>query len=253
MAARALSRWQASGLHLLLSAALAAALLVPVLDLWFPGPLFQAVGVPRLLYVLVAVHVAIGPLLTLLVFKSGKPGMKFDLVVIGALQLAALAYGFSVVSLSRPAFIVFVVDRFELVPAGELPSAELQDARYEEFRSVPWNGPRLAAADLPQDPEERQRLIRLAPAGLDVQHFPRYYVPYAERRLQVLAHAFPLAGLRETEPETAKAVQAWVAATGAKEGNVRVLMLRARVAWVAVLVDPETAQPIVYLLGERIE
>ena len=35
----------------------------------------------------------VGPLLTLIVFRAGKPGMKFDLAVIGLVQVAALAYG----------------------------------------------------------------------------------------------------------------------------------------------------------------
>ena len=253
MGARTFSRWQASGLHLLISASIAAVSLVLILGLWFPGPLFEAAGGLGLLYLLVGVDVVLGPLLTLIVFKSGKPGMKFDLAVIGTLQVAALVYGLSVVSLARPAFVVFVVDRFELVSAVELSSEELQAARYEEFRSVPWTGPRLAAADLPEDPAERQRLVGLAASGIDVQNFPRYYVPYAERTKQVLARAVTLARLRETDPVTAKAVDAWLAASGTKPDEVRALLLRTRFAWVAVLVDPKTAQPVKYLLGERIE
>jgi cytochrome P450 len=78
-------------------------------------------------------------------------------------------------------------------------------------------------------------------------------VPYIERSKQVLARAVAPARLRETEPETAKAVDAWLAASGTKESDVRALMLRTRFAWIAVLVDPKTAQPIKYILGERIE
>lgn len=252
MGARGFSRWQAAGLHLLISATIAASSLALILGLWFPGPLFEAAGGLGLLFLLVSVDVNAGPLLTLIVFKSGKPGLKLDLAVIGALQLSALLYGLSVVSLARPAFVVFVLDRFELVAAGDLAPEELAAARFPEFRAVPWNGPRLAAADLPADPAERQKLISLAPSGIDVQHFPRYYVPYAERTQQVLARAVPLARLRETDPETAKAVDAWLASSGTKEGDVRALLLRTRFAWIAVLVDPKTAQPLQYVLGERI-
>jgi len=252
MGARVFSRWQASGLHLLISASIATLSLALILGLWFPGPLFEAAGGLGLLYLLVGVDVMLGPLLTLVVFKSGKPGLKFDLAVIGTLQLAALVYGLSVVSLARPAFVVFVLDRFELVSAVDLSSEDLQAARYEEFRSAPWTGPRLAAADLPDDPAERQSLIRLAASGLDVQNFPRYYVPYVERTKQVLARAVTVERLRQTEPETAKAVDAWLASSGTKPGSVRALLLRTRFAWIAVLVDPVTAQPVKYLTGERI-
>lgn len=252
MAARAFSRWQASGLHLAISAAIAASALALILGLWFPGPLFEAAGGLGLLYLLAGVDVVLGPLLTLIVFKSGKPGMKFDLAAIGTLQVVALAYGLSVVALARPAFVVFVLDRFELVTVVDLKPEDLAAARYEEFRSVPWTGPRLAAADLPTDPAERQRLIQLATSGLDVQNFPRYYVPYAERTQQVLARAVTVERLRATEPVTAKAVDDWLTASGTKPDEVRALLLRTRFAWIAVLVDPRTARPVKYLLGERI-
>ena len=252
MATRAWSRWQAAGLHLAISASVATGSLALMLGVWFPGPLFEAAGGLGLLYLLAGVDVVLGPLLTLIVFKSGKPGMKFDLTAIGTLQVIALAYGLSVVALARPAFVVFVLDRFELVSAVDLKPEDLAAARYEEFRSVPWTGPRLAAADVPTDPAERQRLIELALAGLDVQNFPRYYVPYAERTKQVLAHAVTIEKLRATEPETAKAVDAWLASSGTGADKVRALLLRTRFAWIAVLVDPGTAQPVKYLLGERI-
>ena len=253
MTARPFSRWQASGLRLAISAALAVAWLALLQGLWFPGPLFGAAGGQGLFYLLLGVDLVLGPLLTLIVFRSGKSGMKFDLVVLGAVQFAALAYALSVVSLARPAFVVFVLDRFELVTAVDLKPDELQAARYEEFRSVPWSGPRLAAADLPTDPAERQHLVELSAAGIDVQHFPRYYVPYAERTKQALARAVTIARLRESDPVTAKAVDAWLGSSGTKEGDVRALLLRTRFAWIAVLVDPQNAQPVKYLLGERIE
>jgi hypothetical protein len=251
MSARAFSRWQAAGLHLLICVAIAATALTVILGLWFPGPLFEAAGGIGLLYLLVGVDVSLGPLLTLIVFKSGKPGMKFDLAVIGTVQLTALVYGFSVVSLARPVFIVFVKDRFELVTAVELAPEELAAAKFPEFRSLPWNGPALAASDLPADPAERQKLIELAPSGVDVQNFPRYYVPYAERTKEILARSDSIARLRAAEPVTARAVDAYLAASGTREDEVRALLLRTRFAWIAVLVDPKTARPVKMLLGER--
>jgi hypothetical protein len=253
MSARAFNRWQAAGTHLLICLAIAATAISVILGVWFPGPLFEAAGGLGLLYILVGVDVALGPLLTLIVFKSGKPGMKFDLAVIGTVQLAALVYGCSVVALARPVFVVFVLDRFELVTAAELAPEELAQARFPEFRTLPWSGPALAAADLPTDPAERQKMIELAMSGIDVQNFPRYYVPYAQRTREVLARADTIARLRATEPVTSKAVDAWLASSGTSDEAVRALLLRTRFAWVAVLIDPGTAQPVKMLLGEKIE
>jgi hypothetical protein len=252
MTKKAFSRWQAAGTHLLISIAIAAAVVALMLWVWYPRPLFEAAGGNDLLVILVAVDVVLGPLITLVVFKSGKRGMKFDLAVIGTVQLAALAYGVYVVALARPAFIVFAKDRFELAKAVELEPAELAAAKYPQFRSAPWSGPMLAAATLPQDPAERKKLIDLSLAGLDLQHFPRYWSPYAERAQEVLAKADTIARLRTTDPETAQAVDAWLASSGTKEDEVRALLLRTRFAWVAVLIHPKTAQPVKMVLGERI-
>jgi hypothetical protein len=250
---KAISRWQAAGTHLLICVAIAAAVLTLMLSVWYPRPLFEAAGGNDLLFIVVGVDVVIGPLLTLIVFKSGKRGMTLDLVLIGLAQLMALAYGVHAVALARPAFIVFVVDRFEVATVAELEPAELAAAKYPQFRAPPWSGPTLVAADMPVDPAEFRKVIVAALSGLDLQHFPRYYVPYKERTKQVLAKADTIARLRVTEPVTAQAVDAYLASSGTKEEAVRSLMLRTRFAWVAVLVDPKTAQPVKMVLGERMD
>ena len=55
-------------------------------------------------------------------------------------QLAALVYGMSIVYLARPAFIVFVKDRFEVITAIELSAENLAEAKYPEFRGIPVTG-----------------------------------------------------------------------------------------------------------------
>jgi hypothetical protein len=252
VSAKAFSRWQAAGTHLLICVAIAAAVIAVMLGVWYPGPLFEAAGGTGMLYILVGVDVILGPLLTLIVFKSGKRGMKFDLAMIGLVQIAALVYGMHIVFLARPAFIVFVKDRFELVTAVELDPEKLAAAKYPQFRAAGWTGPKLVAADMPADPKEADKLLDAALAGLDLQHFPRYYAPYAERTRQVLARAVDVARVRATEPASAKVVDEYLSTSGTREDDVRVLMLRTRFAWVVVLIDAKTAQPVKMLLGEKI-
>jgi hypothetical protein len=247
-----LSRWQAAGLHFLICLAIAAVTVTLMLAVWYPRPLFEAAGGNDLLFILLSVDVVLGPLLTLVVFKAGKRGMKFDLWVIGLVQLAALAYGVHVVYLARPVFIVFIKDRYELATAVDLPADKLAEARYPEFRSLPLTGPVLAAADVPTDPAERQKAIEAAFAGLDLHHFPKYYVPYAERRAQVLAAAMTMERFRVAEPASARETDAWLASSGTPATSVRALLLRTRFAWIVVLVDPVTAQPVKMLVGEKI-
>ena len=90
---RRLTRWHASGAHLLISAAIAAAVLTLMLTVWYPPPLFEAAGGNDLALILIGVDVVIGPLLTLIVFKPGKRGLRFDLAAIAVFQLAAARAG----------------------------------------------------------------------------------------------------------------------------------------------------------------
>src|SRR5262249_6319528 len=78
MSAKALTRWHAAGLHFLICVAIATAVVLLMLELWYPRPLFEAAGGNDLLFIIVGVDVILGPLLTLVVFKAGKWGMKFD-------------------------------------------------------------------------------------------------------------------------------------------------------------------------------
>lgn len=252
MAWEKVTRWKASGLHLLISAAIAAGALALMLLVWYPHPLFKAAGGDDLLLILVGVDVVIGPLITLIIFKPGKKGLKFDLAVIGTVQLAALVYGVSIVYLARPAYIVFVKDRFEVVTAAELNPGTLAEAKYPQFRDAPIDGPGWVYGAFPENPAERSELAKLALAGLDLQHFPRYYRPYEENAAEILARSQTVERTRATEPKAAAVVDAWLKESGTPAEAVRYIDLRAPRYWVGVLVDAKTARPVKMLIYDRI-
>lgn len=247
-----MTRWRASGLHLLISVAVAVSVLALMLYFWYPGELFQASGGNDLLLILVAVDVVVGPLITLVIFRSGKRGLKFDLAAIAALQICALAYGVHAVYLGRPAFLVFVADQFQVVSAAQLDPEELAKARYPEFRQPPLGGPMLAFAEMPTDPVELKKFAILGFLGHDMQEFPRLFVPYGERTAAVLAKAWTLPRLRSIDPHGAKLVEAWMAQSGISEADVRYVYMRARRAWLTVALDARTARPVKMLITEDV-
>ncbi|HET9485081.1 MAG TPA: TfpX/TfpZ family type IV pilin accessory protein [Xanthomonadales bacterium] len=209
-----MSRWKASGIHLALSAAIALAVVSLLALVWFPGPLFEATGSRELVMLLIAVDVTIGPVITLIVYRAGKRGMRFDLAVIALCQVAALAYGLHAFLATRPAFTVFAVDRFVVVPASQLAAEDLAAASDPAYRRIPWDGPKLVAAKLPQDPEEKQALLDSGLAGKDVERFPKYYERYENQREQVLARARPLDDLGVLGGSAKAALEEFVAAHG---------------------------------------
>jgi hypothetical protein len=240
-----MSRWKASGIHFLLSFALAGAVLAFMLTLWYPGPLFEAAGGDRLVFILVAVDVTLGPLITLLIFKSGKKGLKFDLAVIASLQLAALVYGMHAVYLARPVYLVFTKDRFDLVSAADLDPQDLEKVTRREFAQLPLGRPRYIAAVSPSDPEARRKLLMESLQGKDLQMQPQYYVPYEQEIAHALARAKTLELILSREPE---GVQRTLASIGRSSESVKFLPLRGKQADGAVLLDAKTGAPLDILL-----
>ncbi len=162
-----MSRWKAAAIHLSISLAIGTVVGVLLFEFWYPPPYFRADGGSELILLLVGVDLCVGPLLTLLVFRVGKRGLRFDLTAIAIMQAIALIYGMSVVSKSRPIFLVGVVDRFVLVAADEVTDADLAQGQQPQFRSRSWAGPRLVAVQMPSDPNETKRsgVLGLVRAG----------------------------------------------------------------------------------------
>ncbi len=131
------ARIRAALVHLSLSAALALAVFLAIYFYWYPDVLFEGAGGKELFFLIVGVDVAVGPLITLVIYKPGKWGLKFDLVCIAIVQLAALVYGVSVMFEARPAYIAFVVDRFAIVRANGFPEGAPRKAGPRDMTSSP--------------------------------------------------------------------------------------------------------------------
>ena len=235
-------RVRAALIHLAISAAVAGAVFLPLYFFWYPDVLFESAGGRDLFLLIVGVHVTIGPLVTLIVFKPGKWGMRFDLVVIGILQVAALTYGAYVLFESRPVYIAFVKDRYEIVRANVFPEGELEKSHAKGYDRLSWTGPVLVGVKLPTDPNERYKLMLSAMGGVDAQYYPRYYVPYEEVRGEVVRAAHPLATLRARNPERVGEIAQVVAALGRKEEEVRFAPMRSGKHDLAVFVDAKSGE-----------
>ena len=243
------TRWQAAGLHLLISALIAASVLTLMLAVWYPRPLFEAEGGLGLVFILVGVDVVIGPLITLIIFKPGKWGLKFDLYTIATLQLAALFFGGHVVFEARPVFLVLVKGQFEVVTAAELHPKWLEEARRPEFRSLPVAGPTLVAFDMPAGEKENQGMVFSALfEGRDLQHYPKYYAPYAERARALLTTAQSMDGVRRQSPDAARVIDAYLKDSGRRDIDLRYYPMRTRYEWIAVLVDAKSGEVVKMLL-----
>ena len=82
---------------------------------WYPAFYFSASGAWDAVFTVAVVDVVLGPLLTLVLYKRGKPGLKFDLSMIVLFQIAALVWGAWVLYTERPVLVVYDNDSFYCV------------------------------------------------------------------------------------------------------------------------------------------
>lgn len=202
-----MSRWKASGLHLLICVFIAIAVTAVMLLVWYPQPYFDALGGKRLLIILLSVDVVLGPLITLIIYNEKKKRLKFDLMVIAFLQLAALFYGASVLFQARPVFLVFTVDRFEVVTAIELSDIASIKGVKQEYQTLSLTGPKTVTAKKPTDPEEQQRILSSAlDGGPDLQAMPQHYVAYEQTKHAVLSRIKLIDDIPKTRDQFKKAI-----------------------------------------------
>ena len=181
---------------LLLGAVFGAAAAL-VFIVWYPSPLGRLVGADQLFGTFVVVGFFLGPTLTAALWSPSKKSFSFDAAVLVVLNGAAFLYGLFVLAQGRPAWIVFNVDRFYLVQAFEhdLVAPELIS---KEYLNLSWNGPVWVAAKMPEDRNERNRLLfESVFAGIDLPQRADLYQKLDVFSEDIGSKAKPLSDLRK--------------------------------------------------------
>lgn len=198
----------AASIHLALSLAIAALVAAFVFLVWYPSPYDILSKGTRLFLLIVAVDVSLGPLITLVVFNCNKPRreLRWDLTVVAALQLGALAYGLWTVAIARPVALVFEIDRFRIVHAADIDPAELSKAPPEASK-LPLMG-RMSLAVRPfANSSESFDATFAALQGIHIAFRPEFWIPLEKAKPQLRAKAAPLSALERRLPGGAEALR----------------------------------------------
>lgn len=188
--------------HLTLSFIVALVLLGLIFYCWYPTPLAKAVGVTHIILMLFAIDIIIGPLLGLLVYKEHKKTLKFDLSVIILIQIAALCYGVYSIEQGRPVWLVYNVDRFELVRKNELVDTNIQQAQ-PQFQKPSWFKPQYVATEFAKDIQQRNdEMFAEVLGGISIAQRPERYVELTQAKNQIQQRALPLVELQQYNPKT---------------------------------------------------
>lgn len=184
-----LSKLKAFAVHLSGSVAIITLYLLLVFLVWYPYPYYNIEKVWDVIRVVIGVDVFIGPLLTLVVYRVGKPSLKFDLTVIIIVQLSALLWGVSVTYSQRPVYTALVKDNavLSVVSASEVDTSVMKDP---QLKPSPWTGPRLVYVDLPYNEQEYVRLGKQnLKNGRSFAQYSQFYRPIRPYREALVGQA----------------------------------------------------------------
>jgi len=171
-----LSRFQAFAIHVIISSTILGAFLSIVFFIWYPQPFFVVEGLMQIVWVLVGVDVVLGPALTLVVFKSGKPGLRRDLSIIAGIQILGFIYGAHTFFVERPAFaVMFDSDYFDVIPASDMKDLNKIDPALG-FSSI--GGPLIVFVESPTEISELKGILEdMKQGGAYIDRRPEFYRP----------------------------------------------------------------------------
>ncbi len=157
-------------IHFSISLSIFMGLFFTTLLIWYPSFYFSANGAWDALFVVTFVDVGLGPLLTFVLYKPGKPGLKLDLSLIVLFQLSALVWGIWVLYSERPVLTVYYEDAFFCLSQTLAKTANAEVTAFEKKGVIPQ-------AFLPEPKtleEQGDRVLILNQLPDDRSSFPPY-------------------------------------------------------------------------------
>jgi hypothetical protein len=146
-----INRYQAFAIHLVISLILFLIILLCLTQYWYPGILFDTGNGWKAIGIIIGIDLILGPLLTILVFNPVKKSLRFDLTIIGMVQISALIYGSWTIYSSRPVALAFINNSFATIyanaelglPVNELARTHNTLTFFYDFDSIPANSQAL--------------------------------------------------------------------------------------------------------------
>ena len=234
-----MTKLKAAGIHLLLSIFIVATVFAIMYFLWYPKGYFTIMGGKVLVALIGGVDVFLGPLLTFVVFKAGKKSLKFDLICIGAMQIAALAYGTYVMFEARPVFTVFNKNRFQIAAVVDIVDYELAKAKSPQMRQLSVTGPKLVAIGQPDKNDKKEVMFAMMESG-SAYRYPKLFDEYNAHKSEVIKAGMPLAGLAEISTENKLAIDQFISKSNRPESDFLYLPIASELAEMSAIVDAKT-------------
>ena len=220
-------RVKAAGIHLGISLSVFAVLAYLVVRVWYPDFFFQTDGGWQGLRLLLGVDLVLGPMLTLIVYRAGKPGLRFDLTAIGVVQATCLAAGIWIVHGERPLAMVYVDGSFYSVTAQSFKEVNVAVPDLDAF---PGSYPKWVSVKLPEDLDEQLKVRgEMFRGSRMLSTVSDYYVAFKPEDIDV--HEERKIDEVKDQDRDSMALPRWIAEHGGTAADYRFFLFGARYAY----------------------
>ncbi len=192
-----MNRYTASATHLGISLVIFVLLSYLIVFQWYPDFFFATDGGWQGIRIVALVDLVLGPTLTLVVYKAGKPGLKLDLTLIGLFQAICLVVGVYIVYAERPIAMVYADGYFHSVTADDYRDA---GQSIPDFGHLPGTNPKWVTSYLPDDRELEIRRESFR-SRIPIYTLSEYYKPFESTDVDQLKDPFPIADIQRVQKE----------------------------------------------------
>jgi hypothetical protein len=167
-----------------------------------------------------------------------------DYTVIAIVQIAGMVYGVYTVAESRPVYIAFSTDRYEVVAARDLKESELAAAA-PRYREIPLTGPQYVGVRVPE--AEREQSLMDEVGGNPPFARPKWYTDLDGMLPQILGRAQALEVLEKRHADTKPLIATALADVDVPRERLRWLPIATRRGFWTAIIDVENGRPVAWL------
>ena len=201
-------------------------------------------GGDRIAFMILGVDLALGPMLTFVVYRKGKRELKRDIAIIVAIQVIAFGYGVWTLCTGRPLYLAYVVEHFQIMTPAEIDPDRIRDRRLAP-RLI--GGPRPVYVARAEGEDVLRITLEAALGGRDVEHYPEYYRRFDEHLDQVRERAWTLDRVRRETPAAVEPIEQAIQRLGRTESELLIVPIVGHAKRAVVLLDRDSGAILDYV------
>jgi hypothetical protein len=236
---------RAFAIHFAISLIVILFFLIYIYFVAYTPPVLKLEGGSDIALIIFGVDLTLGPLMTLILYREGKRGLKFDLTLVAVVQIAAFLYGAWTLYSERPLYLAYTVEHFKIIPAASIDTDELS----EPSLAPGWfRGPQAVYVERPTSQKEREKILfDSLGGGRDIQFLPEYYRPFRIHLDKVIDRAWTLERIKAERPQAAVEIGRAIQELGKKDMDVLLIPIMGHAREGAVVVDRNDGEILDYV------